>query len=106
MYPFIIFVYSWASLLRLITTRLSVISIGVNKMTSKLNYEDSSIHEKVNHIISNTCLSVDLRILEAEPKWFERGVRESIKIRINSPTLNKDAGRYNLPPPPREGTTP
>ena len=33
-----------------------------------------------------------------EPKWFERGMRESIQIRINSPTLNKDAGRYNLPP--------
>ena len=33
-----------------------------------------------------------------EPKWFERGVREAIQIRMNNPTLNKDAGRYNLPP--------
>ena len=31
-----------------------------------------------------------------EPKWFERGVREVIQIWINNPTLNKDAGRYNL----------
>ena len=30
-------------------------------------------------------------------KWFERGVRESIQIRINISTLNKDTGRYNLP---------
>ena len=38
-----------------------------------------------------------------EPEWFERGVRDAIRIRINNPTLNKyasrykDAGRYNLP---------
>ena len=36
--------------------------------------------------------------MEVESKWFERGVREAIQIRINTPTLNKDAGRYNLPP--------
>ena len=35
--------------------------------------------------------------MEVEPKWFERGVREAIQIRINNPTLNKDAGRYFLP---------
>ena len=39
-------------------------------------------------------ISLDnVRILEVEPKWFERGVRE---IQINNLTLNKDAGRYNL----------
>ena len=43
-------------------------------------------------------ISLDkVRILEVEPKWFERGVREAIQIRINNPTLNKDAGRYNWP---------
>ena len=30
-------------------------------------------------------------------RWFERGVREAIQIRINNLTLNKDVGRYNLP---------
>ena len=39
-----------------------------------------------------------MKILEVELKWFERGVRESMQIRINSPTLNTDAGRYNMPP--------
>ena len=39
----------------------------------------------------------NVRILEVWPKWFERGVQEAILIRINNQTLNKNAGRYNLP---------
>ena len=39
----------------------------------------------------------NVKILEVELKWFERGVREAIQIWINNPTLNKDTGRYNLP---------
>ena len=55
--------------------------------------------EVSKHINGDHSISLDnVRILEVEPKWFERGVRESIQIRINSPTLNKDVGRYNLPP--------
>ena len=45
--------------------------------------------------------SIDLdktRILAVEPRWFERGVKEAIHIRLNNPTLNRDGGRYNLPP--------
>ena len=42
--------------------------------------------------------SDNVKILEVESKWFERGVWEAIQIRINSPTLNKDECRYNLPP--------
>ena len=37
-------------------------------------------------------------ILTTEPKWFERGVKEAIYIRANKPTLNRDGGRYMLPP--------
>ena len=36
-------------------------------------------------------------ILEVEPRWFERGVKEAIHIRASSPSLNKDGGRYMLP---------
>ena len=36
--------------------------------------------------------------MEVKPKWFERGVREAIPIQMNNPTLNRDTGRYNLPP--------
>ena len=42
-------------------------------------------------------ISLDkVKMLEVEPKWFERGVREVIQIRMKNPTLNKDAGRYHL----------
>ena len=42
------------------------------------------------------CKNLDnVKTLEVELKWFERGVREAIQIRINNPTLNKDTGRYN-----------
>ena len=31
-------------------------------------------------------------------RWFERGVKEAIFIRALNPSLNRDGGRYNLPP--------
>ena len=37
-------------------------------------------------------------ILLVDPRWFERGVTEAIHIRVSAPSLNKDGGRYNLPP--------
>ena len=36
-------------------------------------------------------------MLAVEPRWFERGVREAIHIRMEQPSLNNDVGRYNLP---------
>ena len=33
------------------------------------------------------------RILDVEPKWFEKGVREVVHIQIAITSLNKDAGR-------------
>ena len=35
-------------------------------------------------------------ILDREQGWFQRGVKESIYIRSEKPTLNKDGGRHNL----------
>ena len=40
----------------------------------------------------------EAKILTVEPKWFERGVKEVIYIRALHPSLNRDGGRYNLPP--------
>ena len=37
-------------------------------------------------------------VLTVEPRWFERGVKEAIYIKAYSPSLNKDGGRYQLPP--------
>ena len=39
---------------------------------------------------------MEIDFLGFEPKWWERGVLESIHIRKESPTLNADCGRYNL----------
>ena len=37
------------------------------------------------------------KILDREPRWFERGVKEAIYIRAEQPSLNKDGGRHQLP---------
>ena len=47
---------------------------------------------------SHTIMLENTKILSVEPKWFQRGVKESIYIRALKPSLNKDGGRYNLPP--------
>ncbi|XP_052281212.1 uncharacterized protein LOC127878720 [Dreissena polymorpha] len=38
----------------------------------------------------------NVRILDREPSWFERGVKEAINIRALRPALNKDGGHYQL----------
>ena len=35
------------------------------------------------------------KILEVEPKWFERGVKEAIHIQTSKPSLNRHGGWYN-----------
>ena len=40
----------------------------------------------------------NIEVLTTEPRWFERGVKEAICIRAFNPSLNRDGGRYNLPP--------
>ena len=37
-------------------------------------------------------------VLTLNSRWFESGVKEAIFIRQTKPTLNRDGGRYNLPP--------
>ena len=38
-----------------------------------------------------------VEVLDREPRYFERGVKEAIYIRAYQPSLNKDGGRYKLP---------
>ena len=80
--------------------------IGETERTLKARFQEhcrpsSSTSEVCRHInrdypghavsLSNT------RILDREPRWFERGVKEAIHIRANKPSLNKDGGRHQLP---------
>ena len=41
--------------------------------------------------------SQNIRIVNRDSRWFQRGVREAIQIRSRSPVLNRDRGRHNLP---------
>lgn len=56
---------------------------------SKHIYQDHPDH---NVNITNT------KVLAVEPRWFERGVKEAIHIRLHRPSLNRDNGRHFLPP--------
>ena len=38
-----------------------------------------------------------VKILDVEPRLFERGVKEAIHIRVNRPSPNRNGGRYQLP---------
>ena len=40
----------------------------------------------------------NIKIVDKDNRWFERGVREAIHIRTTSPSLNRDQGRHQLPP--------
>ncbi len=42
--------------------------------------------------------SDNIKILDRESRWFQRGVREALQICSRSPSLNRDRGRYHLPP--------
>ena len=55
---------------------------------------NSTTSEVARHIhIDNPEHQVDMdgvKILTVEPRWFERGVREVINIRMEQPSMNKD----------------
>ena len=65
------------------------------------NRPSSTSSEVLNHIhIESPGHHIDLdevKILDREPHWFERGVKEAIFIKVNKLTLNKDGGCYKLP---------
>ena len=60
--------------------------------TSEVSRHVHSDNPNHNITLENT------KILSVEHKWFEREVKEAIHIRALNPSLNRDGGRYNLPP--------
>ena len=67
---------------------------SVHKRPSSVN---SEVYKHINSDHPDNSISLDnVRILEIEPKSFERGVREAIQIRMKNPTLNKDLALYNI----------
>ena len=67
------------------------------KQRLKGHQKDSS---QVGHHMGYNKHKVDsqnIRIINRDSRWFQRGVREAIQIRCRSPTLNRDRGRHNLP---------
>ncbi len=58
----------------------------------------SSVTSEVSHHVHSDhpdqSISMnDTKIVEVEPKWFKRGVKEAIHIRVTHPSLNKDGGK-------------
>ena len=62
----------------------------------------SSTSEVAKHIHveqpNHTVKMDNTAILTTEARWFERGVKEAIYIKAMHPNLNRDGGRFNLPP--------
>ncbi len=40
----------------------------------------------------------NVKVLEREPDWFRRGIKEAINIQINTSALNQDWCRHTLSP--------
>ena len=66
-----------------------ILALQIHDLQSKHIHTDQPEHTVE---LDNT------EILTTEPRWFERGVKEAIFIRALNPRLNRDGGRYNLPP--------
>ena len=69
---------------------------------SEHQWPSSTISEVSKHIhVDHPQHSVQFEnteVFTTEPRWFERGVKEAIYIRALNPSLNRDGGRFNLPP--------
>ena len=58
--------------------------------------DPSPIHHHSNHTGHPTSQN-NLQIMGKEGHGFARNIKESIFIRVNNPTLNKNKGKFNLP---------
>ena len=49
------------------------------------------------HQTTHAFANEDVSVLHHESEWFKRGVAEAIHINRETPSLNRDSGRHNLP---------
>ena len=84
-----------------------VVYVGETERSLKARFSEhprpsSRTSEVSKHIhVDHPQHSIELKnteVLPTESRWFERGVKEAICIRALNPSLNRDGGRYNLPP--------
>jgi hypothetical protein len=80
--------------------------IGESERSLKARFQEhqrpsSTTSEVSRHIHQDhpdhTVKIENTKVLAVEPRWFERGVKEAIYIKLNRPTLNRDSGRHYLP---------
>ena len=81
--------------------------VGESKCPLKARFGEhrrpsSTTSEVSKHIhtdsLDHTITLENTKMVAMEHKWFERGVKEAIHIRALKPSLNRDGGRYNVPP--------
>ena len=81
------------------------IYIGETERTLKARFLEhrrpSSSSSEVSRHIHQDCpghavLMDSVKILDRDPSWFQRGVKEAIYIRAHKPDLNRDGGRFIL----------
>ena len=81
--------------------------VGETERSLKARFDEhrrpsSSTSEVSRHIHTDcqghTVYIEEAKILTVVPKEFERGAKEAIYIRALHQSLNRDGGRYNLPP--------
>ena len=58
--------------------------------------DPSSIHQHSNHTGHPTSHN-NIQLIGAEGHSLARNIKESIFIRVNNPTLNRNIGKFNLP---------
>ena len=80
--------------------------IGESERTLKTRFQEhkrpsnttSEVYRHIHKDCPSHTVSLDsTKLLDKEPKWFERGVKEAVYIRAHSPSLNRDGGRHQLP---------
>ena len=57
--------------------------------------QPSPIHVHIQQT-GHTTTDTSFNIIGREDQWLARTIKESIYIRVNSPTLNHNIGKYNL----------